>query len=122
MAKQRGRGEGSIYQETATGRWRGAVVLPDGSRRRVSGRTAKECRERLRALQAEIDWGVPVGSGRLTVAVFLEEWLSRTLPARARVRSTNTIDSYTWAVRTHVVPRIGNRFLRTLLPTTWSAC
>ena len=60
-------GEGSIYFEAATGRWPGAVVLPDGPRRRVPGRTKKDFRDSLRAVQLKVERGLPTGPGRLTV-------------------------------------------------------
>src|SRR5687768_2689650 len=114
VAKQRGKGEGSIYFEADRDRWRGAIVMPDGSRRRVSGRTAKECREKLRSLQSDVERGLPVAPGKLTVSEFLTDWLERILPVRGRVRSTNTVDNYAWAVRSHIVPALGSKALRTL--------
>lgn len=44
----------------------------------------------------------------------LEGWLERILPARGRVRSKNTVDNYAWAVRSHIVPALGSKSLRTL--------
>jgi hypothetical protein len=116
VARQRGKGEGSIYFEAATGRWRGAVVLPDGARRRVSARTKKECRDRLRAVQLEVERGLPSGPSRLTLEDFLTRWSEDVLPARARVRSTNTIDNHRYVVRTHLIPALGPKLLWSLTP------
>jgi hypothetical protein len=50
VGKQRGKGEGSIYFEQATGRWRGAVVCPtvrggecQRRRRRRAARSSGPC-------------------------------------------------------------------------------
>ena len=55
---RRGHGEGSVYRDAANGTWVGAISLgwrPDGSRirRKVTGRTKTEVREKLEKLQAE---------------------------------------------------------------------
>ena len=62
---RRGHGEGSVYRDAANGTWVGAISLgwrPDGSRirRKVTGRTKTEVREKLKKLQAEADAGVAV--------------------------------------------------------------
>lgn len=114
--RQRGKGEGSIYFESATGRWRGAVVLPDGSRRRVSARTRKACREQLRAIQDDLEREAACPSLSLTVGEYLSRWSEEVLPARARVRSTNTVDNYRWAVEKHLIPALGEKRLQALTP------
>ena len=60
---RRGHGEGSVYRDAANGTWVGAISLgwrPDGSRirRKVTGRTKTEVREKLKKLQAEADAGL----------------------------------------------------------------
>ena len=54
---RRGHGEGSVYRDAANGTWVGAISLgwrPDGSRirRKVTGRTKTEVRQKLKKLQA----------------------------------------------------------------------
>ena len=53
MAATKGRrqnGEGAVYK-TGDGRWRAAVVLPDGRRKYLSGRTREDVSRRLRQVQ-----------------------------------------------------------------------
>ena len=62
-AARRGHGEGSIYRDEANGTWVGAISLgwrPDGKRirRKVTGRTKTEVRDKLKKLQAETDAGL----------------------------------------------------------------
>ena len=69
---RRGHGEGSVYRDAANGTWVGAISLgwrPDGSRirRKITGRTKTEVREKLKKLQAEPDAG-PKTSASYTVA------------------------------------------------------
>ena len=59
---RRGHGEGSVYRDAANSTWVGAISLgwrPDGwrMRRKVTGRTKTEVREKLKKLQAEADAG-----------------------------------------------------------------
>ena len=59
---RRGHGEDAIYFDAAKNRYVGAVSLgfgPDGkrSRRKVTGRTKQDVRDKLKELHAEIDRG-----------------------------------------------------------------
>ena len=60
---RRGHGEGSVYRDAANGTWVGAISLgwrPDGKRirRKVTGRTKTEVRDKLKKLQAEAAAGL----------------------------------------------------------------
>ncbi len=121
MAKRRGNGEGSIFFEASRQRWVGSIELVEevsGKRRRakVTGRTKTAVRNKLRVLQAQANAGLPVADGGLTFGTYLDAWLSDVLPARAKVRSTNTIDNYRWAVERHLKPALGSKRLRSLTP------
>ncbi|HEU5006368.1 MAG TPA: site-specific integrase [Jatrophihabitantaceae bacterium] len=105
----RGYGEGSVYRK-GTG-WEASAYL-DGRRRSVRGRTMREARERLRALQARAASGEPITDERLTVAAYLEYWLSVT---ESTVRPS-THQRYQQYVRVHAVPIIGHLRLVELKP------
>jgi hypothetical protein len=77
--RRRGHGEDAIYFATAKNRWVGSVSLgygPDGKRirRKVSGKTKQEVRDRLKALHQEMDAGLK-SSGTYTVRETVEDWL-----------------------------------------------
>ena len=66
-ARRRGHGEDAVYFDAAKNRYVGAVSLgfgPDGkrNRRKVSGRTKQEVRDKLKALHAELDRGLRTSS------------------------------------------------------------
>jgi hypothetical protein len=68
VARRRGHGENSIYLDTAGGRYVGAVSLghgPNGRRirRKVTGKTKQEVRDKLKALHAEFDSGLRTSAG-----------------------------------------------------------
>src|ERR1700731_1137496 len=76
---RRSRGEDAIYFATAKNRYVGSVSLgygPDGKRirRKVSGKTKQEVRDRLRALHQEMASGVR-SSSSYTVRQTVEDWL-----------------------------------------------
>ena len=91
-ARRRGHGEDAIYFDAAKNRYIGAVSLgfgPDGKRqrRKVSGRTKAEVRDKLKDLHSELDRGLRT-SAAYTVRHAVEDWLEGGLPGRAdRTRS-----------------------------------
>jgi integrase len=98
-------------------RWRGAASLgygPDGRRirKKVSAATKGEVLRKLRDLRAELNAGLPVPDDRLTVAAFLDRWLTASLPGQV---SEKTFDSYADMVRLHIRPSMGRKVLRKLM-------
>ena len=84
---RRGHGEGSVYRDAANGTWVGAISLgwrPDGSRvrRKVTGRTKTEVREKLNQLQAEADAGLTT-SASYTLAKAVDDWATEALDGLA---------------------------------------
>ena len=90
--RRRGHGEDAIYFDETKNRYVGAVSLgfgPDGkrTRRKVTGRTKQEVRDKLKALHAELDRGLRTSSA-YTVRKAVDDWLQGGLPGRSeRTRS-----------------------------------
>ncbi|MEX5717823.1 site-specific integrase [Geodermatophilus maliterrae] len=116
MAK-RGNGEGSIFMR-ADGRWYSALTYRDDvgevRRREVSGRTQAEVRAKLRELRERVEAGAPVKDASITMAVWLEDWTTKALPASDRKPAT--IDLYATIARSHLVPKLGSPPLDRLRP------
>jgi integrase len=79
-SKRRGHGEDAIYFDAAKNRYVGAVSLgydPGGHRirRKVTGRTKTEVRDKLKALHTEIDSGIKPRPG-YTVGDALDDWIA----------------------------------------------
>ena len=66
---------------------------------------------KLRDLRTELNGGMPIPDDRLTVAGFLDRWLTASLPGQV---SDKTLDSYTDTVRLHLKPSLGRKVLRKL--------
>jgi integrase len=82
-AKRRGQGEDSIYWDASRNLYVGAVSLgfsPAGTRirRKVTGRTKADVRDKLRDLHQEVDSGLRL-SRSYTVNDTLDNWLARGL-------------------------------------------
>jgi integrase len=124
-ASRRGYGEDGIYfdhrddcrdsalHKTCTGRWRGVVSLgyaADGKRirKKVSGQTRTEVKDKLKALHSELDAGVRTAAG-YTVDMTATDWLAEGLPGRA----AKTVEVYADALRP-VLAVIGRIALRDL--------
>jgi integrase len=111
--KRRGHGEDAIYFAAGKNRYIGAVSVgfgPDGKRlrRKVSGKTKQEVRDKLKALHAELDFGLQPAAG-YTVQAAVDDWLEHGLSGR----SARTIQLYRDGVRP-LADRLGNRPLRKL--------
>lgn len=83
-------GEGSIYQDTTSGRWVGAISVSKGGkrkRRKVTGRTRGEVRAKLAQLRKQLDAGIDTPAGyTVTKCVndFLENCLTDNAPETKR--------------------------------------
>jgi hypothetical protein len=85
--RRRGHGEDTIYFAAAKNRYVGAISLgftADGKRirRKVSGRTKQEVRDKLRALHQELDAGIRSSAG-YTVRRAAADWLREGLDGRS---------------------------------------
>ena len=103
----------SAYHKTCPGRWRGVVSLgfdADGKRirKKVSGQTRTEVKDKLKALHSELDAGVRTVQG-YTVESAVTDWLTEGLPGRA----AKTVEVYRDALRP-VLAVIGRIPLRDL--------
>lgn len=113
-ARRRGHGEDSIYFDAANNRWTGAVSLGYAAddtrriRRKVTGRTKTEVRDKLRELHRELDAGIR-SSPSYTMALCIEDWLSQALGGH----SPSTIANYRHCA-SHAVAKIGAIRLRDL--------
>ena len=111
--RRRGHGEDAIYFAADKNRYIGAVSLgfgPDGRRlrRKVSGKTKQEVRDKLKAIHAELDAGLQPSAG-YTVRAAVEDWLEHGLSGR----SARTVQLYRDGVKP-LTDRLGARELRKL--------
>ena len=103
----------ALTTRTCSGRWRGVVSLgyaADGKRirKKVSGQTRTEVKDKLKALHSELDAGVRTIQG-YTVEAAVADWLAEGLPGRA----AKTVEVYRDALRP-VLAVIGRIPLRDL--------
>jgi integrase len=97
---KRGFGEDAVYfdhsgecrdarhHKGCLGRWRGAVSVgysADGKRirRKVSGRTKQDVKDKLKELHGDLDAGLPAPGGRYTVSQAVADWLDEGLDGRS---------------------------------------
>jgi integrase len=117
--KQRGNGEGSIYEHKRDGRkvgYRGAYTVYTASgpkRRYVSGKTREEARLKLTKAMADRDGGLVFEDGGLTVGDYVERWLKDSV--RGTVRQS-TYEAYEYMTYPHIVPSLGRVKLKALTP------
>ena len=124
-ASRRGYGEDGIYfdhrgdcrdsalHKTCAGRWRGVVSLgfdADGKRlrRKVSGQTKAEVKDKLKALHSELDAGLRTAQG-YTVEKAMADWLEEGLPGR----TAKTVEANRDSLRT-LLAVIGRILLKDL--------
>ena len=102
----------------ATGSWSIVLEAPreNGRRKRqwltVKG-TRKAAERRLTELLAQMDSGVPIDRGKLTVNDYMDAWLRDVVAARNRL---STQRGYVSLVRNHIMPSLGHIPLAKLQP------
>ena len=112
-ARRRGHGEDAIYFDAAKNRYVGAISVGFGTdgkriRRKVTGRTKAEVRDKLKAAHAELDRGLHT-SATYTVQHAVDDWLEGGLQGR----SERTRSVYREALAP-LMGQIGNKPLREL--------
>ena len=111
---RRANGEGTIFRRK-DGRWCASlyVVTTRGRRKRVHvyGRTRTEVREKMTAVQRDMDRGVRVPEEQWSVAGYFEHWLEDVVKPN---RAPKTCQGYELVARLHIVPVIGRKRLRSL--------
>ena|SRR6185437_12260333 len=108
--RRRGHGEDAIYFDADKNRYIGAISLgfgPSGKRirRKVSGKTKQEVRDKLRELHAELTAGLQP-KVRYTVQAAVDAWLEHGLSGR----SARTVQLYRDGVQP-LMDRLGSRRL-----------
>jgi integrase len=108
--KQRGRGEGSIG--FYGGRWVAQASVDGGVRRRFYGKTRAEANAKLQAALGAVRAGLPVPTDRLTVAEYLDDWLT----GASRALRPSTASTYERHIRLHILPTLGRLPVARLRP------
>jgi len=89
---------------------------PEGKPRRhfetVHGHKG-DAQKRLNELLVSLEKGIPVPTGRLTVAEHLHNWLEGYVKTNC---STRTLEGYTAIIECHLIPALGNTQLKHLHP------
>ena len=106
--KQRGHGEGSIYQR-ANGQWCATITIGynnDGKRKRrtVFGDSKQEVQDKLRGLANNASHLHGIDAQRVKVGDYMDRWLKDA--AKLRVRPT-TYANYERVIKNHIKPCIG---------------
>lgn len=115
--------KGNLRKRTENGGWQITIwtgTKPDGRPARywetVRGSKA-DAQRRLRELLSSMDKGIPVPSGRLTVAEHLRNWIEGVKTSC----SQRTVDGYQSVVENHLIPDMGHIQLKDLQPQTIQA-
>jgi integrase len=117
--KQRGNGEGSIYEYKRNGNkvgYRGAywVHTAEGPKRRyVSGKSREEVHDKLIEALGNRALGLVFDAGTLTVGEYLTRWLKDSV--RGTVRPS-TFEVHRHMIEPHIVPTLGRLKLKDLNP------
>ncbi|MEV7600478.1 site-specific integrase [Kitasatospora sp. NPDC089797] len=113
MAK-RANGEGSISRRK-DGLYHGRVYVTttSGITKRISvyGKTREEVLEKITALKAQDNQGIPTPDTNVRVAEYLTYWLAAVVKVNRRPK---TYQGYESVVRVHLAPGLGTKKLRTL--------
>lgn len=90
---QQGYGDGSVYREKETGRWRGEIRRANGQRRRVSGCTETEASTNLADIRRQLDDGRTLERD-MSLGKWIDWWLGRV----NATKSARNADHNRWAL------------------------
>ena len=112
---RRNRGDGGLYWDESRERWIGVVTVGYDSRgkprrRKISAKTKTEGNEKLRALLREVELGVDLTQGDVTIAEVVEAWLTHGLHGRSEA----TLAQNRHLAESHILPMLGRKRLRDL--------
>jgi integrase len=106
--RSRTSGQGSVYFDKRTGRYVASITLDwagrHQNRKKESFATKPEADACLRKWLVDRDRGIPIPTGKATIAKYLEEWLSVSVAPNVRPTSFVTIKGH---VRNHIIPGLG---------------
>lgn len=110
MAKRRSNGEGCIYKDTRSGKWKGKFEIGidiKGNRKFKSctGNSEKEVRLKLKDLMVKHSSGIDISSKCIKVGEYFEKWFYNSAIYGLR---DSTSQSYEMIIRRHIKPNIGN--------------
>ena len=115
---RRANGEGSIFRRR-DGTWSAELSYRDDygtpKRRTVYGRIQAEVRAKFRDARERIESGAPVKDASVTVAAWLDDWITKALAASDRKQATN--DLYATMAHPHLAPILGTIPLGRLRPS-----
>ena len=99
--KIRGHGEGSIHRRSS-GSWR-AQISSSGKRFGKTFKKKAEAQDWLRQMQNQLEMGLDIKGGKLTLAQYLPQWLEK---KKTSLRPS-TAYQYNQIIRDHILPHIG---------------
>lgn len=112
MTKQRGHGEGSIYQRK-DGRWVASITLEGRKRKTFYGKTRKEVQEKLKTALHEQKQGTLATGPQQTMRQYLEHWLEEV--HKPTVKITSYV-KYRKLLNKHILPGLGHIQVQKLSP------
>src|SRR6266536_3378367 len=105
-------GEGSVRRRP-DGRYEARLLLSDGQRISVYGKTARVVTREIRAIKVKHDAGAPIVRNDQKLGAFLEDWLEGEVKRRRRAK---TYSSYAQMVHGHMLHELGAIKLTELTP------
>lgn len=113
--RRRSKGDGGLHWDETRSRWIATANLgfgPDGRRvtKKGSGRTKAEAKAKLKEVLRDHEDGLAIAPPDYTVASAVTDWLTFGLAGR----DANTVATYQYLCRIHVIPSLGARKLRDL--------
>jgi integrase len=104
---RRSPGEGTLFYSDSMKLWVAGYTV-DGKQYRVTAKKRNDAISKRRDMKKQLDAGLVVGTGKVKVGVYLEDWLDKVHRYRAKPK---TFREDTGVVKRHITPRIGDKRL-----------
>ena len=102
MSKRAPNGMGSVRQRP-DGRWEGRYTGPDGRQRSIYGKSDKDVKKRMKAVQAALTLGLWFEPSKVTFEKWMRLWLDE---YTTHIKPT-THDNYENYAKNHLIPYLG---------------
>ncbi|NJP07799.1 MAG: site-specific integrase [Chloroflexaceae bacterium] len=99
---RRAKGEGSVSYNASRKRWQGSILLSDGRRKYVYGKTKSEASKKLAELREELSNGIDVVGSNSPLPEYIAHWLGEQQPGWSQ--STYAVNER--LARLHITPCI----------------
>lgn len=104
MTMRRGKGEGTVWQNEANGKWFAQLTLPNGKKKTRTAANQKEAQRWLLVQRRAVENNTYTDTKDITLEAYLKRYMEDVVSHKL---APKTISSYQYIIANHIVPELG---------------